>query len=93
MKMKILGVEPKSGVDRKTGEAYSSVTLHLSGKNGRVYGEKCESISVYSNSPLFQVIAPFASVPQNLVGCEILVDYNSRGYLENIEIVNSKSDK
>jgi hypothetical protein len=53
-----------------------------------VYGEKASSVTIYDNVSCFNMVSSFFSVPSELIGFNVSVDYDNKGYLEDFELLD-----
>lgn len=87
MANKIVGLNPLSGVSKKTGNAFNAVMVNYVGEfrktdTNAVGGRAAE---VYVNRELFDEAAKGRAL-KDLLGKAVVLVYNSNGYLESVVI-------
>lgn len=93
-KYTVIGVEPKVfRPTEKNPQGSRAMELHLVGKSAKVFGKKAATVTIYDSSPSFSQVVNFFSLPVELIGFDVTVDYDSRGFLENFELLEKLVSK
>lgn len=93
-KYTIIGVESKVfKLTEKNPQGSRAMELHLVGKSAKVFGKKAASVTIYDSSPCFPQISSFVNIPVELIGFNVTVDYDNKGYLEDFELLDKPVKK
>lgn len=90
----IIGVEPKVfKPSDKNPNGSRAMELHLVGKSANVFGKKASNVTIYDNVACFEQISAFFIAPKELIGFNVTVDYNNKGWLEDFELLDKPVKK
>lgn len=93
-KYTVIGVEPKVfKPTEKNPQGSRALELHLVGKSAKVFGKKVANVTIYDSSPSFSQVVSFFSLPVELIGFDVTVDYDNRGFLETFELLEKSVSK
>ncbi len=88
-----MGMEKVDYVKKDSGEVVDAYNFHVTRNDANVDGDYCDRIYVPAVT-LTRLRFPVTTVTaKDLVGREIDVDYNSRGFLINIGLLTSTPSK
>ena len=85
MKLRLVGYTEVSEGINKNNKPYMLMDLHMTGQSSRVTGERVKELTVD--------LLKFRNVPPFELGNVYSVDFDSRGYLEEIELLEAAGGK
>lgn len=86
MLAKIVGVEPVNYIRKTDGSQVSGITLYVEYSTSSVWGLKTCDAYVGSDKPMYEQFVPFKDKPKELLGKEISLERNDRGFIEDITL-------
>ncbi len=93
MKAYIKGLEPVNYISKKIGDPVVGFSLFFTFKTGSTWGEKTGDCYVSKESPNYEQFKSFIDEPLKLVGREIELDRNERGFVESLTLLPSSPTK
>jgi len=92
-KVLVIGANARSYKDKQTKEQRNMLLLSTVKNNANVHGKAVEEVPAFEGEPLYNsLLTAVKGVVSDLVGYFLQVDRDSKGFIENLEILEKRED-